>query len=125
VAYQRQTGEALFGSKLYSEEELAEREHRLARRAEIEQVIAEAEGAQAAASGVVGGADEETTDSDSEEELPTIEDDFMAGASEFSVGNPKATAFQAAKQNASQGKKSSGVALKSFNSDLRESLLLA
>ena len=49
----------------------------------------------------------------------------MAGASEFSVGNPKATAFQAAKQNASQGtKKSSGVALKSFISDLREFPLL-
>ena len=88
-------------ARLYSPDELAEREKHLRARSEQD---------------VVDPEQEEQRDSISDGDLPTIEADFMAGASEFSVGNPMLVAHKGYISPSTKG----GVSLKDYDNDLRE-----
>lgn len=93
-----QTGEALFGSKLYTPDELYERETRLARRAAALDAL------------------EENMAQD--EDLETIDEAFAAMSTEFAVGNPKAQMLDDARAGA---KKRAAVKLQAQQSDLCKS----
>lgn len=105
IAYQTQTGEALFGSKLFTPDELYERETRLARRAAamdaLEQNVPQ--------------------DVSEDEDLQTIDEAFAAMSTEFAVGNPKSQMLRDARAGAS---KRAGVQLQAQSSDLRRSGLV-
>lgn len=107
IAHQTNKGEPLFDAKVYTQDELNEREMRLARRS---LPVEEPESL------------ETSTDASEKDEkdLPTVEEDFMAGASEFSTGNPNIVAYKAKTSTSTKG----GVNLKSYNNDLCELILL-
>lgn len=119
-AYQTQTGSALLGSKFYTPIELEAREAELTQRAEeLERRLARRASdteSETTASLTEGSSGDSSEDEDEDEVLPTIEEAFMVGATEFAVANPKTAAYAAKAMK----KKSGGVKLTPFNNDLRE-----
>lgn len=106
IAFQKRNGAGLLGADLLSEEEMERREEELAERA-----LAHRERSRRSA--VAEYNDTDTAES----ELPTIEEAFMSGASEFAVGNPALMLTPEPRGN------SGAAALNAYNNDLRESAM--